>query len=200
MIERSWRTEAAVVERDGERRHRFDALFAAYKRDVAAYCNWRTTSTTDAEDAVAEVFLVAWRRFDDVPAGEAARAWLYATARRVIANQRRSRRRLDTLHERVAQQAAAWPQIPETVPDAALVHSALAKLGPLDREVLLLAEWEGLHAAEIAQVVGCRAVTARGRLHRARRRFRDVFEAMAAEDRGTETRPDGMTCMREAHT
>jgi hypothetical protein len=48
-----------VVQGESERRHRFDALFDADKRDVAAYCSWRTTSPSDAEDAVAEVFLVA---------------------------------------------------------------------------------------------------------------------------------------------
>jgi hypothetical protein len=46
--------------------------------------------------------------------------------------------------------------------------------------VLLLAEWEGLPPAEITVVLGCLAITARGRLHRARRRFRTVFEALRA--------------------
>jgi RNA polymerase sigma-70 factor, ECF subfamily len=62
------------------------------------------------------------------------------------------------------------------------VHEALQRLGLRDREVLLLAEWEGLSAAEIGVVVGCRTVTARGRLHRARQRFRAAFEALAAEE------------------
>jgi DNA-directed RNA polymerase specialized sigma24 family protein len=52
------------------------------------------------QDAVAEVFLTAWRRLDAVPEGDAARVWLYATARRVIANQRRSGRRQVTLYQR----------------------------------------------------------------------------------------------------
>jgi RNA polymerase sigma-70 factor, ECF subfamily len=76
-----------------ERGRRFDALFEAYCSDVVAYCGWRGGSAIDAEDAVAEVFLTAWRRLDDVPRNDAARVWLYATARRVIANQRRSARR-----------------------------------------------------------------------------------------------------------
>ena len=70
--------------RDGEgrRRRRFDELFAAHSRDVAAYCSWRSGSPSDAQDAVAEVFLTAWRRLDAVPVGDAERVWLYATARR----------------------------------------------------------------------------------------------------------------------
>jgi RNA polymerase sigma-70 factor (ECF subfamily) len=58
------------------------------------------------------------------------------------------------------------------------VRDALDRLGARDREVLLLAEWEGLSAAEIASVLGCLTVTARGRLHRARARFRAVYEEL----------------------
>jgi len=163
--------------REPERRRRFDALFAAYRSDIVAYCGWRAASATDAQDAVAEVFLTAWRRLDEVPEGDAARIWLYATARRVIANQRRASRRRAALRERLAQEPAAAPQ--ETSSEHALVHEALSRLGPRDREVLLLAEWEGLSPAQIAAVMGCLTVTARGRLHRARRRFRSVFEELS---------------------
>ena len=57
-------------------RQRFDELFTAHSRDVVAYCSWRAGSASDAQDAVAEVFLTAWRRLDAVPEGDAARVWL----------------------------------------------------------------------------------------------------------------------------
>ena len=85
-------------------RRRFDALFEGHRFDVASYCSWRAASRSDAEDAVAEVFLVAWRRLESVPSGDTARAWLYATARRLLANQRRSRRRRDALEDRLARE------------------------------------------------------------------------------------------------
>jgi RNA polymerase sigma-70 factor (ECF subfamily) len=170
-------------ESDTERRRRLDALFAAYSPDIVAYCGWRASSASDAQDAVADVFLTAWRRLDEVPEGDAARVWLYATARRVIANQRRSSRRRAALHERLAQEAPSASQEPPA-PDEedALVYEALRRLGPLDREVLLLAEWEGLSSTEIAAVLGCLTVTARGRLHRARARFRATFEDLQTRD------------------
>jgi RNA polymerase sigma-70 factor (ECF subfamily) len=52
-----------------ERRRRFDELFASYSADIVAYCGWRAASTSDAQDAVADVFLTAWRRLDDLPEG-----------------------------------------------------------------------------------------------------------------------------------
>lgn len=165
--------------RDGEQERRFEELFEAYRSDIVAYCGWRSASASDAQDAVAEVFLAAWRRLDELPNGDAARVWLYATARRVIANQRRSRRRRIALQERLVLEAAT--RSPEgSDDDRTLVREALCRLRPLDREVLLLAEWEGLSAAEIAEIVGCLTVTARGRLHRARRRFQAVYEELQA--------------------
>jgi RNA polymerase sigma factor (sigma-70 family) len=170
-----------MKERESERRQRFDRLFADYGADIVAYCGWRAGSAHDAQDAVADVFLIAWRRLDELPEGDAARVWLYATARRVSSNHRRSKRRRAALQERLALEAAPPPQ--DAIPfdrAAELVHEALHRLGPRDREVLLLAEWEGLSPTQIASVLGCLTVTARGRLHRARRRFRTVFEELRA--------------------
>ena len=76
-------------EGEHERRQRFTALFASHSSDIVAYCGWRAASASDAQDAAAEVFLIAWRRLDALPEGDGARVWLYATARKVLANQRR---------------------------------------------------------------------------------------------------------------
>ncbi len=184
-----------MTESESQRQHRFNALFASYGSDVIAYCSWRAGSRSDAQDAVADVFLTAWRRLDDVPDGDAARVWLYATARRVIANQRRSNRRRLALQERLAREpvwARAEPPSPRR--EETLVHEALRRLRSRDREVLLLAEWEGLSPAQIAAVVGCQTVTARGRLHRARRRFRTAFEELASRTDAERTASVFDTC------
>jgi RNA polymerase sigma factor (sigma-70 family) len=168
-----------MPDRDADRRQRFDELFASFSADIVAYCTWRAASRSDAQDATAEVFLTAWRRIGDVPNGDDARVWLYATARRVIANQRRSHRRRAALQERLTIQAASAPEEADaTEGTETRVREALLKLPPQDREVLLLAEWEGLAPAQIARVVGCLTVTARGRLHRARRRFRAAYDEL----------------------
>jgi RNA polymerase sigma-70 factor (ECF subfamily) len=164
-----------------QRRQRFDSLFEAYKVDIASYCGWRTGSRADAEEAVAEVFLVAWRKLDLVPEGDAARAWLYGTARKVTANTRRSGRRRDALVERVSQQLPIEEDRGVSTEDA-IVHEALAMLSEKDREVLLLVEWEGLRPGELGDVLGCQEVTARGRLHRARARFRETFESVMKQE------------------
>src|SRR5919106_36367 len=102
----SWQ-EVCVKWTDDQRRQRFDALFAAYGPDIVAYCGWRADPASDAQDAVAEVFLTAWRRLEELPEGDDARVWLYATARRVLANQHRSSRRREALRERLEREPAA---------------------------------------------------------------------------------------------
>jgi len=133
--------EAKVTEADWDRRRRFDALFREHLSGIASFCRWRSRSTADAEDAVAEVFLVAWRRLDDIPTGENARPWLYATARRVLADPARTNALRGRLDAKLSAQL-----VPVQIADdplAARVDDALAALGDRDREMLLLAEWEG---------------------------------------------------------
>ena len=71
-----------------------------------------------------EVFLVAWRRLDEVPSGEQARPWLYATARRVMANQARANARRSRLRERLRAQPVAAAD--EEDPLVGRVREALA--------------------------------------------------------------------------
>ena len=165
-----------------DRAARFNQVFDSYLSDITAYCSWRCCDREDAEDSVADVFLVAWRRLSDIPEGGAARVWLYATARRVTANRVRSRRRQARLLERVAA-ASRIEQSPPEDPLADVVRDVLRRLKPRDQEVLYLAEWEGLSSGEIATVLRCSAVSARGRLHRARRRFRQGFETARSRQR-----------------
>lgn len=124
-----------MTDGERERRQRFDAVFTSCSSDIVAYCGWRAASASDAQDAAAEVFLIAWRRLDELPEGDAARVWLYATARRVIANQRRSTRRQAALYKRLALHDPSWVQEPPSSDlEEALVHEAIRRLGPRDRD------------------------------------------------------------------
>lgn len=59
-----------MPEPDRTQERRFDELFGQHRSEIARYCRWRSRSAADAEDAVSEVFLTLWRRFEDV--GDAA--------------------------------------------------------------------------------------------------------------------------------
>ena len=76
-----------------ERQQQFEAVYTANFGPILGYVLRRTRNGDDAADVVAETFLTAWRRFDEVPPGERARLWLYGVARRVLANHHRGVRR-----------------------------------------------------------------------------------------------------------
>lgn len=152
---------------DNERRRRLEALFTSYGRDVLAYARRRIDVAT-ADDVLDEVFVVAWRRLEEIPAGDPL-PWLLACARRVVANQRREERRRAALVNRLAVEASI-SEGPVEPSDGALAR-ALASISERDREVLLLVAWEGLSAEQAAAVVGCSRPTFLVRLHRARRRL-----------------------------
>ncbi len=158
------------------RRSRFEKLYAGHSRAILAFAVRRTTQPDDAADVVAETFLVAWRRLDDVPLGDDALLWLYGVARRVVANVRRGARRRARLGSRLAtavgEQMVVDPA--EVVGAAAVVRQALASLSADDRELLQLTAWEGLTATQIGEVLAMPAPTVRTRLHRARKRLRDA--------------------------
>jgi RNA polymerase sigma-70 factor (ECF subfamily) len=155
---------------DGRRR-RFEEVYAANRGPILGYVLRRAGNPDDAADVVAETFLTAWRRLDDVPAGEQARLWLYGVARRVLANHQRGEHRRSELAGRLrAELTACWRE-PEYPGDLAGVAAAFAGLPGADRELLALAFWEELDNGQIAAVLGCSRNAVRIRLHRARRRL-----------------------------
>jgi RNA polymerase sigma-70 factor (ECF subfamily) len=180
---------AALVIAD-DAQTRFRRLFDDTERDLLSYAVRRVQRPEDAADIVAETFLVAWRRLDDVPPGAEARLWLYGVARRQLANQRRGQLRRSQLVDRLRAElpgalAATAAGASSEDERAAGVRAALARLGEEDRELLMLSSWEGLSPGEIATVLELPAVTLRSRLHRARKRLRaELTRAQPGAGRG----------------
>lgn len=85
---------------------RFTELFDATHARVLGYALRRVSTPEDAADVLAETYLIAWRRVDDLPPGSAGLPWLLATARRVMANHRRGQARRTALADRLR---GNWP-------------------------------------------------------------------------------------------
>jgi RNA polymerase sigma factor (sigma-70 family) len=165
------------------RRHRFEDLYESHRVSLLGYALRRTDNTDDAADVLAETFLIAWRRLDEVPPGDQARLWLYGTARRILANHRRGERRRLALAGRLREELATTYRPAELPPDVADIAAAFRRLPQPDQELLALTGWEGLDAGQVAAVVGCSRNAARIRLHRARRRFAAELDRSASETR-----------------
>ena len=163
------------------REQHFEAVYAEHHAHVFGYVMRRCDRPDDAADAIAETFLVAWRRLEDAPAGDNLRLWLYGVARRVLANQRRGERRRVALAERLRSEFAEHPaafQDP-SVGDRDSLRDAFLGLSPDDRELLALEAWEGLSSEQIASVLACSTGAARTRLHRARRRMQKALSTQS---------------------
>jgi RNA polymerase sigma-70 factor, ECF subfamily len=158
------------------RRDRFEATYRTHHGAVRAYL-LRRAEPELAQDALSETFLAAWRRFDELPPDPLP--WLLATARRTLANQRRSSRRLAGLRERIAgSETRAVQDRSDEIADAELVCRALAELPERDRELLMLVAWEGLDPARAALATGCSRAAFAVRLHRARQRLDRALYAL----------------------
>lgn len=156
---------------------RFRAIYTAHFRSVLGFALRRTCRPEDAADIVAETFLVAWRRLDEVPEVE-MRPWLFGVARNMLANQNRGELRRNRLAGRLGETLAQRPELSQREPAdrGDDLGRAWQRVTEPDREILTLSAWEGLNATDIGVVLSMPSATVRTRLRRARGRFRQALE------------------------
>jgi RNA polymerase sigma-70 factor, ECF subfamily len=147
----------------------FRTLYEAHFDDVRRFVR-RRADLPSVDDVVGETFLIAWRRRRELPADP--RPWLFRTARNVLLNDSRRRRRSDALAVRIAERAGLSLAPPPADAEALIdLAAAWRQLSPSDQEVLALHVWEGLPDRDAAAVLGCARATYSMRLSRARRRL-----------------------------
>ena len=148
---------------------RFERIYAEHREAVRAYVRRRAPEAV-VDDEVSETFVVCLRKIDRVPPEPLP--WLYAVARKTLANERRKRARVAPSEVRLVVE-------PEPVGGGALA-AAFNRLSEKDREVLRLVAWEGLSLTDAATVLGCSGVACRVRYHRAKSRLASQLEAAAS--------------------
>ncbi len=135
----------------------------------------RRAGVGEADDLTADVFVVAWRRRDDMP-DEVPLAWLYRTAGFVVANFRRKGR--PTPVAEVPDEVADDDPAVRAVRDEQ-VREVLLRLAPRDRQIVLLNAWEGLTGDELAAVLGISRGGADAALSRARARLAELWSQLS---------------------
>jgi RNA polymerase sigma-70 factor (ECF subfamily) len=155
----------------------FERLVRRHQAAVLRFARALAHDETDAEMALQETFLAAWRAAGRFRYDASARTWLLSIARHAI--YRRHRRWADDpapfVSLRELGKAAGWgiedESFVDRLVDAEALAGACGSLSPEDREMLILRELEGLSPDEAASVAGLSEGTARNRLHRARLRL-----------------------------
>jgi RNA polymerase sigma-70 factor, ECF subfamily len=157
----------------------FNELFLRYKQPIYGFFRRRTADPSHAEELTQEVFLVLLRAASRYVPRALFRTYLYAIAFKIL-----------RAHRRKAAFRATFFGYPKSIPDPAKqdatesglwVRRAVEKLDPIDREVLLLREFEQLSYAEIADLLQLPLNTVRSRLFRARTALRNLLEPSSAQ-------------------
>jgi RNA polymerase sigma-70 factor (ECF subfamily) len=142
-------------------------LYSTFYRPLVVQLFALCGELAEAEDAVQEAFVVAVRRQGELAGVVDPEAWLRAVAK----NRLRSRWR----HLAVVRRYQAAVPGPQTPPEVTAEHvalmTALSRLDPAQREVVVLHHLADLSVAEIAEQLGIRVGTVKSRLARARARL-----------------------------
>jgi RNA polymerase sigma-70 factor (ECF subfamily) len=168
--------------------------FEQHRVELTAYC-YRMLGSADAEDAVQETFIRAWRAYDRFEGRSQLRSWLYRIATNVCLDQLEGRKRrarpmdLGPAREPVAENLNALPEVTwiEPIPDGRVVPegdpaevalaretiklafvAALQHLPPRQRAVLILCEVLRWKAAEVAELLETSVASVNSALQRAR--------------------------------
>jgi RNA polymerase sigma-70 factor (ECF subfamily) len=141
----------------------FSRMYENHYAHVHAYAA-RRVGKDAADEIAAETFLIAWRRFNELP--ERSLPWLYGVARHIVLQHRAALARQELIRKSLEFEPAAGHEGEDSV-----LWDAWQQLSHRDREVLALVAWEQLPIRDAARVLDCSPSTFSVRLHRARRRL-----------------------------
>lgn len=164
-----------------------DAFYTEHLEDVQRFVARRVGDPERAADLTADIFLAAISSAHRYRPRATPKTWLYGIAVNVVAEDRRQGARDRAREERIRGSALLDEEETARIEgriDAAArarrIFEAMDRLGEGERAVLELVAIDELTVAEAAAAVGVRPVTARVRLHRARRKVRADLEEAAA--------------------
>ncbi|MEM9659048.1 MAG: RNA polymerase sigma factor [Planctomycetota bacterium] len=131
----------------------------------------------DVEDLVQEVFVRAWKKRAKFRGESAESTWLHAIAVNVCRNYHRRMNLWQRIFPRVADNGKACADDDAELVDLRdHVWAAIAKLRPIDREIVVLRCMEEKTPAEAAAILGQSVNSVDVRLHRARQRLKAILE------------------------
>jgi len=155
-------------------------LYDRYHGAVSSFVRRAMNDASDVEDIVHATFMTAAKAAANFDGRQSCRPWLVGIAARLIHRRKRGlsrwARALQELTVREGNRYADPHRELAARDEVQRLSDALARLTESKRVVLLLAESEGLHSEEIAEILGIPVGTVWTRLHHARRDLRRMLE------------------------
>jgi len=159
----------------------FTELFARYKQPLFGFFRRRVAYPAHAEELTQETFLAVVRAASRYQPRALFRTYLYAIGFKILRVYRRKAAFRATFQ---GAQAASEPAVKTTTDAEVSLRHAIGKLERMDREILLLREFEELSYMEIAELLNLPVNTVRSRLFRARMALRELLTAPAIKPLG----------------
>jgi len=165
----------------------FEYMYATHRDAIWSYVVRRVVRD-DVDDAVAEVFTVAWKKMSQCPDANTQLPWLYGIGKNVVGNTNRSSNRRQRLWSKVSvmptsDSPGSDVHVVRNLEDTELL-TAVSKLRPIDRELLRLRTWEELPIKDIAVVVGMSPKSVESRLVRIRKNLARMLAVPASPPHG----------------
>lgn len=164
----------------------FEELLKTNRSTIEHFVRFRLQSSTEADDILQEIYLTAYRKFDQLKNRDAFRAWILSIAR-------------NKCNDWFRQKAAAL-EIPldmldiQTLTDSrfgpaenSAVLDTLELLGNKDKQILYLYFWKEMPQADIAKQLHLPLGTVKNRLHTAKQNFKKNYPHSAATQKGVES-------------
>jgi RNA polymerase sigma-70 factor (ECF subfamily) len=147
-------------------------MFEANHARVLRYIEGSVYNRSEAEEIAAEVFTVAWQKFDsEDPFGL---PWLIRTAMYKVRDHQRTQFRKPSMLEALTRRAEEASE-PLSRLEILALRDALSQLSHTDREIVRLTYWDGLSAGEVATVLRMRQGAVWTRLSRARAQLKSLI-------------------------
>ncbi len=172
----------------------FELFYREHVEDLQRFVARRVGDRERVADLTAEIFLAAIDSAHRYRPGRGTpKAWLYGIARVLVANDRRRRGREWAREQQLRgsallaeEDAARMDARIDAAAQSRRLYAAMDRLSEDERAVMELVALDELTVAEAAAAAGVRPVTARVRLHRARRKLRAELETASTESTANE--------------
>jgi RNA polymerase sigma-70 factor (ECF subfamily) len=156
----------------------FERLFRCYAPRIFRFAMSYLNDPALAEEVVQETMIAVWKNAKDYKEQSQLSTWILGIARNKALDRARARQREPELLREIDRRASgrATPeQIARRDSQAERVRSALEKLSPEHREVIMLAFYNELSYSEIAQIVGCPEGTVKSRVYYAKEQLKRIL-------------------------
>ncbi len=167
--------EKLIREASAGSREAFVALYGQYKDKLYRYALYRLSDPADAEDAVSECILAAWKSIGQLRSSKAFGSWIF----RILSNCCASRlREVITARDNLERVYMEGPQSRSDGGSPSVsteLAEALAQLSDEEREIVLLSVVAGFSSSEISGQLGIPAGTVRSKLSRSLARMREFL-------------------------